>query len=111
MGERLTKLAIWGDAILLLLLLLLAGLEDRREIERTTPNFGLEETVGARPCVRGQRVAGVQMDGEHLLGTGGDHGGWRPAGMGVVVEEEGRGAPAGREMDGRYRHRETAIPS
>jgi hypothetical protein len=29
----------------------------------------------------------------------------------VVVEEEGRGAPAGREMDGRYRHREMAIPS
>jgi hypothetical protein len=29
----------------------------------------------------------------------------------VVVEEEGRGAPAGREMDGRYRHRETTIPS
>ena len=66
MGGKLTKLAIWGDAILLLLLL--AGLEDRRKIERTTPNFGLEETVGARPCVRGQRVAGVQMDGEHLLG-------------------------------------------
>jgi hypothetical protein len=71
MGGRLTKLDIWGDAILLLQL---AGLEDGREIERTTPggvmvgNLGLEETGGVRPCPRGRRAIGVQMDGEHWHG-------------------------------------------
>jgi len=62
MGGRLTKLDIWGDAILLLQL---AGLEDGREIERTTPdgvmvgNLGFEETGGVRPCPRGRRAIGV----------------------------------------------------
>jgi hypothetical protein len=61
-------------------------------------------------CARPMRYQG--LDGcRALVGTGDDHEVGVLPGMSVVLQEEGKGAPAGREMDGRRCHRETVIPS